>query len=143
MTKRQDWLLLALDHRQGKSITPVQIQKAMFVMAMEAKKEVGKRFYKFEPYNYGPFDVTIYRDLEDLAGEGLVSVETSPHRWSIYSITPAGIQKTSEIKKSTDADTVDYLREVVDWVCGRSFSSLVRAIYHHYPQYKVNSVFIG
>ncbi len=124
-------------------MTPVRIQKAMFLLAMEAKKEVGKRFYKFKPYNYGPFSKAIYDDLEDLVEQELVSIETSPERrWSTFSITSAGSRKCSEIKKSADAETVEFLKKVVHWVCGRSFSSLVRAIYQHYPKFKANSVFV-
>jgi len=51
MTTRQEWLLIALAHRRGEPMTPVQIQKAMFLMDAEAKHFVGPGFYKFVPYN--------------------------------------------------------------------------------------------
>ena len=49
MTNKQEWLLIALAQRNGQAMTPVQIQKAMFLMAMEAKQLVGTGFYKFVP----------------------------------------------------------------------------------------------
>ncbi len=36
MTTKQEWLLIALAHRRGQVMTPAQIQKAMFLMRMEA-----------------------------------------------------------------------------------------------------------
>jgi hypothetical protein len=55
MTARQDWLLMALAYRNGEPMTPAQIQKAMFLMSAEAPALVGRFFYNFVPYNYGPF----------------------------------------------------------------------------------------
>jgi hypothetical protein len=55
-TSRQDWLLLALALRGGLPVTPVQIQKAMFLMSAEAKQYLGRGFYAFIPHNYGPFE---------------------------------------------------------------------------------------
>ncbi len=60
MTTKQEWLLIALAHRRGQVMTPAQIQKAMFLMRMEAAAYVGDRFYDFIPYNYGPFDAAVH-----------------------------------------------------------------------------------
>lgn len=125
-------------------MSPVQIQKAMFLMAKEAEREVGRGFYRFKPYNYGPFDAAIYDDLEELARTDLVAIEISPNRrWHSYSVTAAGRQRSAEIRESAKAETLEFLKRVVEWVCARSFSSLVRAIYEKYPEYRTNSVFVG
>jgi hypothetical protein len=42
MTTRQEWLLMALAHREGEPLTPAQIQKAMFLMSVEARPLVGQ-----------------------------------------------------------------------------------------------------
>jgi hypothetical protein len=92
MTTRQEWLLMALAHRNGEPMTPAQIQKAMFLMSAEASGLVGQRFYDFIPYNYGPFDARVYHDLDELAQHGLVASTYVPGRdWKLYAVTPAGL----------------------------------------------------
>jgi DNA-binding PadR family transcriptional regulator len=144
MTTRQEWLLLALAHRNGEPMTPVQIQKAMFLMGMEAKQLVGPGFYKFVPYNYGPFDANVYHDLDMLAAKGLVTCDSSPGRtWKMYAVTPGGLAEAARAKKTASKIAVGYLEKVVVWVCSLSFPALVRAIYAKYPKFKANSVFTG
>jgi DNA-binding PadR family transcriptional regulator len=144
MTSRQEWLLLALAHRRGQPMTPAQIQKSMFLMRMEAGRYLGDRFYEFIPYNYGPFDADIYRDLDWLAAKGVVITDTSPGRnWRTYAVTPAGIDAAERAMASADRTAVSYLGRVVDWVTSVSFPVLIRAIYDKYPQFKANSVFAG
>jgi hypothetical protein len=144
MTTRQEWLLLALAHRNGQPMTPVQIQKAMFLMGMEAKQLVGIGFYKFIPYNYGPFDADVYHDLDGLAARGLVTSDSFPGRsWKMYAITPAGVAEAARAKTAANKTAVLFLGRVVDWVSSMSFPQLVRAIYTKYPAFKANSVFTG
>jgi hypothetical protein len=142
MTTRQDWLVMALAHRGGQPMTPVQIQKAMFLMSMEGKRFVDARFYKFRPYNYGPFDAGVYHDLDDLVQRGLAT--TSPgYGWKMHAATPAGMKEAARIRRTADGRGVTYLEKAVDWVCSLSFPALVRAIYAKYPEFKANSVFTG
>jgi hypothetical protein len=64
MPERSDrtaWPLVALAHRKGQALTPVQIQKALFVLGRELPTVVRPRFYSFKPYNYGPFGA-VYHD---------------------------------------------------------------------------------
>jgi uncharacterized protein len=144
MMTRQEWLLLALAHRKGQPMTPVQIQKAMFLMGTEAKQFVGTEFYKFVPYNYGPFDADVYHDLDGLAARGLVTSDSFPGRsWKMYAITPAGMAEAARAKTVANPTAVLFLGKVVDWVSSLSFPQLVRAIYAKYPKFKANSVFTG
>lgn len=144
MTTRQEWLLMALAYRNGQPMTPAQIQKAMFLMSAEASQLVGPRFYDFIAYNYGPFDASVYHDLDAMADNGLVASAPFPGRsWKLYAITPAGLAEAERAKQQANKQGVSYLEKVVDWVSSLSFPQLVRAIYAKYPQYKANSVFTG
>jgi hypothetical protein len=144
MTTRQEWLLLALAHRNGQPMTPAQIQKAMFLMGMEAKQFVGPGFYKFVPYNYGPFDANVYHDLDGLAARGLVTGDSFAGRsWKMYAVTPAGVGEAARAKRAANQVAVLFLGKVVDWVSSLSFPQLVRSIYAKYPAFKANSVFTG
>ena len=139
---RQDWLLLALSKARNGTFSPVQAQKAMFLIGTEAKRYVGDDFYAFEPYDYGPFSSSVYSDLETLASESKVEIRQVPgRRWSVYSITPEGRQSIDASAKDADPRATKYVSEVATWVSGLSFQQLVRAIYDKYPAYKANSIF--
>lgn len=140
MTSPSDWLLLALAHREGRKLTPVQVQKVMFLLGKEMPKIVGADFYKFVPYNYGPFDPAIYRNLEALAEREMVLIEGAGAARS-YSVTPLGLHRAKALARDADPKGIEYLRAVVDWAASLSFTGLVRAIYRDYPEFKENSVF--
>jgi hypothetical protein len=144
MTTRKEWLLMALAHRSGEPMTPVQIQKAMFLLGAEAEELMGEHFYNFIPYNYGPFDANVYHDLDEMAGQRLVTTVTWPGRsWRMYAVTPAGMVAAARLKEAANPEGIDFLAKVVDWVSSMSFPQLVRAIYAKYPEFKANSVFSG
>lgn len=143
MADRHDWLLQALAHQKDGRLTPVQVQKIMFLMKMEAGRKVGRKFYDFEPYNYGPFCADIYRDLESLRDQGLLEINNLGRSWSAYSITDKGRGAARDAQQHLNDKAIDYLGKVTDWVTSLTFVELLRAIYAKYPKYKKNSVFVG
>jgi hypothetical protein len=137
---RQDWVLVALHFGGGKGLSPVQLQKTLFLLGMEVP-EVRVNFYEFFPHNYGPFCKEIYSDAERMAETGLVAIERIPQQYSTYFITPDGQNRVREIEREVPRRAWDYLHSAVEWAQKQSFSGLVRAIYDKYPDYRVNSVF--
>ena len=140
------WTLLAISVAGENGLSPVQIQKALFLLGKELSADIGDGFYAFEPYNYGPFCKVIYGDAEDLADEGLVVVSSRTgmnRRYSHFTITPSGQQQAGEVERSAPPKAVSYLRAVVAWAQSQTFSGLIRAIYQKYPEYRENSVFSG
>jgi len=69
------WVLLALLAAKDHSLTPVQLQKSLFLLGKRRPHDIGKAFYHFRPYDYGPFDVAVYTDTDQLVEEGLVTVD--------------------------------------------------------------------
>lgn len=138
MTNARDYLLAALAAAPGGALSPVQTQKALFVLSQEAESQVGKDFYKFVPYNYGPFCRMIYDDIADLASQGLVTIDNSakPAR---YIITKTGLDAAAQANIPTPL--ANYVSAVVGWVAGQSFSQLLNSVYSKYPAFAVNSVF--
>ncbi len=144
MLTRQDWLLLALSKTPGGAMSPVQIQKSLFLFGQEVGGSIGTKFYSFEPYDYGPFDAAIYVDLRRMTDEGLVRGEWSPGRsWKNYAITPSGRKAALRLENGANARLTAFLGRIVVWVKGRSFSELLRSVYAAYPEFAVNSVFRG
>ena len=143
MTSRRDWLLAAVSNGQDAGgLSPVQVQKIMFLFKQGAGKLLTNDYYIFEPYNYGPFCATIYRDLDDLITDGKVAEDRMPdRRWSLYQITVEGKSEAEKILASDDEPLIGFLEQTVRWVQEKSFPELLRAIYKKFPAYKINSVF--
>jgi hypothetical protein len=143
MTPR-DWTLLAIDAANGDGLTPVQLQKALFLLSREMPDAVSEGFYHFVPYHYGPFDRRVYADAERLAQDGIVTIaQRSGENWSRFIINETGKSQAASLRRYVMRNATDYLGRVVEWVQRQSFEQLVRAIYEKYPDMKANSVFHG
>ena len=142
--KKKEWTLLALAAANGKSLSPVQLQKILFLFGQKMPKAVAGNYYQFVPYNYGPFDSSIYSDADMLIGQSLAVLQQRPGcRWSEFAATPDGMKRAREIMKDVPKEELEYLAAVVKWVCTLSFRDLLRAVYAKYPDYATNSVFRG
>jgi len=141
--ERMDWALLAISHAKGAGLSPVQLQKSLFLLGKELPGEVGPDFYSFVPHNYGPFDSAIYTDAALLSGMGLVTRNNSGRGFVEYAPTPDGLAYAEKLKANAPGKAVGYLGRVVPWTQGLTFAALVRAIYAKYPEFRENSVFQG
>ncbi|GIW53027.1 MAG: hypothetical protein KatS3mg081_2382 [Gemmatimonadales bacterium] len=139
--QRKDWVLLTIACAP-KPVSPVQLQKSLFLLGQNMKAAVGKEFYKFKPYHYGPFDVRVYTDAEELAAAGLVEIQPAFGPWRRYRATEPGLQRAQELRLSAP-QAAKYLQDVLQWAQSLSFQELIRAIYTRYPEYHANSVFQG
>ena len=137
---RQDWLLLAIAQAGGKGLSPIQIQKTMFLLRMEAADYVGQRFYTFKPYNYGPFSSVIYKDVDLLVFSGVLREQQS-NNYNIYVATTAGRDRAKTLIQQLDEKPKHYLVKLVRWVTSIGFAQLLRSVYAKYPKYAVNSLF--
>jgi len=137
---RRDWTLLAIAAADGEPLSPVQLQKALFLLGQMMPRQLdGGGFYDFRPYSYGPFDATVYQDAESLSAEGLVHIEVG--RWKQYAATSKGLGAADEVRRDANPDAVQYLSKVVAWVRSISFRELIKAIYARFPEYREKSVF--
>ena len=112
----------------------------MFLLRMEAAEHVGDGFYRFQPYNYGPFNSSIYGDVDAMVRDGLLR-EQQYGSYSRYFITNAGRQRVTGLDERLNNEATDFLDRVVRWIQSVDFSQLLRSIYAKYPQYAVNSIF--
>jgi uncharacterized phage-associated protein len=135
----RDWTLLAIAAGNGEALSPVQLQKSLFLLGEMKLPKPRPLFYDFVPFSYGPLDPKIYRDAEALADLRLVTIQTD--RWKAYAITPQGQLEAERIKQCADPGAADYLERVVAWARSLSFQELVKAIYARFPAYRANSIF--
>lgn len=140
---RRDLVLAAMAAADGAVHTPVQVQKLFFLIDENVAGAMGGKKFRFQPRDYGPFDPDVYREIEQLAGEGMSEVFTDPALpLKTYRLTPRGQSAGKEILESRIApETADYLRRLSAWVRDLPFAELVSAIYQNYPTMKINGVF--
>jgi len=139
--QRDSWPLLALSFASEKRLTPVQLQKTLFLVGQYVIDNEAN-YYHFEPYHYGPFDARVYSDLDALTDRGLVRKIQSPSfRGFDYELTALGTKKAEAARRSLKAAQTLYLKRVVPWVLSLTFRQLVSSIYRTFPDMAVNSVF--
>jgi hypothetical protein len=135
--------LVVLSLADGETFTPVQIQKALFLADDKAPRafRTDSR-YRFEPYDYGPFDWQVYADVENLERRGLARVNQQPgSRWRTYAASPAGIAEGRRLATRVGIAEQITLQKIVHLVRSLSFNELVSAIYKAYPPMRARSVF--
>lgn len=140
-----DWLLLLLAVRDAEvPLDPVRVQKALFLLAEEGDLPDGEA-YSFEPYDYGPFSSSIYRDLQGLIASGCVrEVEVQGYNWKRYAVTNRGLERAQAQVDRFDGQHREVLRRLAtikNELVGLSFDALLRRVYDRYPDYAENSVF--
>lgn len=139
---RQQTILAALAGIEDGSFTPVQVQKIFFLIDRNLPASIGGQKFNFQPYDYGPFDPDVYRELETLERQGLVRIDQLIGGGKrVYSLTPNGYKVGVEILGGLQPQVSQYIRELTSWIVSQSFSTLVGTIYRLYPDMKVNSVF--
>jgi hypothetical protein len=138
-SERSRWLLLALEAAGENGLTPVRLQKSLFVFGRRTKVPL-KGFYDFQPYDYGPFDAQVYRDAEVLAAAGFIAIDEA-HTLRKFRLTRLGQAQAADLATKMPKPSVDFMRAVVAWTQRLSFSALVRAIYESFPEMSANSVF--
>ena len=139
---RKDIVLLVIESASDEGLSPLQLQKSLFIIGQSKLNGLPLDFYAFRPYNYGPFCEEIYHDTDTLVEEGMVfNIPVAGQSWSKYVITLKGQTRGEEIKKENNIGLVEYINDTVQWVKSLDFSELLRAIYAKYPEYRVNSVF--
>lgn len=141
----RDWTLLVVATAKA-PVQPVQLQKSIFLLSrnLTSAQLQCADFYKFEPYDYGPFCSEVYSDAKRLEVEGLllIRVPASP-RFNHYEATEQGVLRARELKAHLDGETAAYLDTAVQFTQALSFTQLVTSIYKAYPDMKINSVFRG
>jgi len=140
---KEDWTLLAIALALGQPLSPVQLQKTVFLFGELLPDEVlPDDFYKFVPYNYGPFCPEVYKDAETLAEEGLVQISSvAGQGYSQYAATSEGITEGERLRELLPPSVAEHAGIIVEWVRAQTFRGLVSEIYRRYPQYRANSVF--
>jgi uncharacterized protein len=142
---RRDFVLMILAAAEGRTFTPVQIQKAVFLVWRHFPDIIddGPTF-DFQPYDYGPFDSDVYSEIGALkrAGEAIIA-PSGQGDWFTYAASDAGIERAGALRPALSDRSFRYIRKISDWVRSLSFAELVKSIYEVYPEMRARSIFRG
>jgi hypothetical protein len=138
---RQQWLLLLLGVDGGSfDVDQVRAMKGMFLLSREPGHPVAA-LYRFDPYDYGPFDSNVYRDLDTLRIAGLVAVQSIPgSRRRVSCLTDNGRAQFDALVDQVTSDEFAAVAAVKRHVTSMSFSSLLSDIYARFPEYRERSL---
>lgn len=140
---RKELATAILAAANGASFSPVQIQKAVFLVSRNLPSLISNgEPFDFKPYDYGPFDRAVYQEIQSLRSEGMALVGYDAFgRYDTYSASPEGVAVGKRLLDSLAPAQRDYIRQVADWVRRQTFASLVKSIYEAYPEMRANSIF--
>jgi len=98
MVERKDWILIVLDCSKDKTLSPVQLQKSLFLLKY-MNPDMFNNFYNFIAYHYGPFCLDIYEDADLLKFDEMININVNTiGGWNIYSINDKGIKYVDNLK---------------------------------------------
>jgi hypothetical protein len=139
--ERQELMIAALAAAgENATFAPVQVQKLFFLIDREASHAVDGPHFAFEPYDFGPFDRTVYVELERLERDDLVRIDQSG-RYRSYALTPDGYTAGMRLLAEMPEPAQTFIRRAAAWVRALDFQKLVAAIYRRYPEMRANSIF--
>lgn len=142
--QRRDVLLAIMGAAEGRTFSPVQLQKAVFLIDRNLPQvfDAESRF-SFAPYDYGPFDREVYSEAGILELCQFATISKGAGGYKEYGLTDQGLVRSREILQALHRDQSAYILAVVKWVRSLGFAKLVKSIYEAYPEMRANSVFEG
>jgi hypothetical protein len=137
---RRELVLAAMAPAGGHPYTPVQVQKLLFLIDRQIPDLIGGPLFKFRPYHYGPFDRSVYTELEGLAADGFIGIAGNAS-WRSFALTSEGEREGERLLNLLEPKARNFVVRSSEFVRKLSFSALVSAIYKAFPDMRVNSVF--
>jgi len=139
--ERADWLLLFIGLTGGKYATDqLRVMKGMFLLDQEGPQEL-RGLYRFQAYDYGPFDSSVYSDLDALNRAALISIThgggTSRRQ---YEVTARGSERVVHLQREVTPTALGEVQRVKNTVTSLGFTDLLKKVYRDYPDYAIYSV---
>ncbi len=138
--ERTDWLLLFIGLPGGRYATDqLRIMKGMFLLDQEGPQEL-RGLYRFQAYDYGPFDSSIYSDLDALSKAALISITGgggSSRRE--YDVTAMGRERVVRLEREVTPTALEEVQRVRSTVTSLGFTDLLKKVYGDYPHFATRS----
>lgn len=135
---QQDVVLLIAAGADGSfPLDPIRLMKGCFLVSQLGTAE-WKTLFNFRPYDYGPFDSTVYSARDALVAHSLLAVDWS-NRYGSYSLTDRGRERVQQLRQVVGDFAADWFTHIGRYVTDRSFTRLLDEIYAKFPDYATRS----
>jgi hypothetical protein len=134
---RDDVLLLVAKGAEDAPypLDAIRTMKSAFIVSQRGLP-AWRELFEFEPYDYGPFDSSVYRTRDALLVEGLLE-RSGPY--DAVRLTLEGQARVTNLEEQIGGNA-DWLKRIGRWASSRSFAQLLREVYAEYPKFAANSV---
>ena len=123
---RRGWLLLATAVSGASGLSPVQLQRSLFLVCQKREEQVGPGFYEFESYGSGPASTALYADIDALvAAEYIVKEWVPESSCSTFHLSDAGQGRAADFRRKMKKEALESLEDAVAWVKEQSYLELV------------------
>lgn len=133
MLRRQKIILALLDSA-GKPLSRTIFVKLSFLLGQETEIRDEATFYRFVPYQYGPFSFALYRELDALANQSYVVQDDGGVR-----LDDSSLVETRKLIADLPASAQSSVRCITSRYASKRQRTLLRELYSRYPWYAVKS----
>jgi hypothetical protein len=119
---RVGWLLLAIAVSGRSGLSPLQLQRSLFLVAQKRGEQVGPGFYEFEANGSGPSSADLYGDLDALVSSDHLLKEWVPDSsCSAFHLSASGSARAEAFRRKAKRDALSGLEDAVAWVKEQSY----------------------
>ncbi|HET9154787.1 MAG TPA: hypothetical protein VFN85_11805 [Solirubrobacterales bacterium] len=129
-------LLIAKGAEEGPyPFDAIRTMKSAFIVSRRGLSE-WHGLFDFQPYDYGPFDPSVYRSRDSLLGRGFLQRSGG---YDACVVTDEGNERVEQLEALL-GENADWLKRIGRWACSRSFAQLLREVYSEYPEFAARSI---
>jgi len=134
---KHEIILALLAAADGESYGPIQMQTGLFMIDRRLPKPAEGSHFIFHVYHCGPFDPSVYWELDGLAERGDVAVLEGLSS-KTYGPTPTGMARGKELLAELRETEREFIVDVSELVRKLDFPEAVSAIHRAHPEASPN-----
>lgn len=124
---RRGWLLLVLSMSGKGGLSPVQLQRSLFLVAQKREEQVGSGFYEFEEAGGSALmSPLLYEDIDALVAAAHIEKEWMPElSASMFRLSDTGWAWSEDLRRKVKKNALAGLEDAVAWVKEQSYLELM------------------
>lgn len=124
---RRGWLLLVLSMSGKGGLSPVQLQRSLFLVAQKREEQVGSGVYEFEEAGGSALmSPTLYEDIDALVAAAHIEKEWMPDlSASMFRLSDTGWAWSEDLRRKVKKNALAGLEDAVAWVKEQSYLELM------------------
>lgn len=113
--------------------------KGLFLLSRTLEPLAGQ--YSFTPYDFGPFDSRVYRDLDALQARGFIeSTNVGIGRRREFWLTDQGKLRFEDLKATISEGEFNEIQTAKTYVTSLGADALLSDVYERFPEFRSRSI---